>query len=51
MKKNNRWMKWIIAESAAMQAPLPWQRGQKKRPSTLARGAQPTARPSAMAAR
>lgn len=26
MKKNNRWMAWIIAESAKPQDPLPWER-------------------------
>jgi len=27
MKKNNRWMKWIIGESAKSDVQLPWSRG------------------------
>lgn len=30
MKKNNRWMKWVLEESAKTETVLPWSRTAKK---------------------
>lgn len=35
MKKDNRWMKWVLAESADMNVALPWQRTTRQRPAAL----------------
>ncbi|TCP26391.1 hypothetical protein EV656_102357 [Rhodovulum adriaticum] len=33
MKKNNRWMAWIIAESAKPMHALPWERSARHMPA------------------
>lgn len=48
MKKERRWIKSVVAESARMKLEMPWARGERRRPAT---GQAPRQRPASAAAR
>ena len=51
MKTERRWMKWVLAETAAQSPALPWQRGARRRPQALRTAAPAPKPPRAAAAR